>query len=186
QTVAFGSPWATGYGAESVDFTTPLGEGLWAVLMSPTRGLLTFVPWVAVAALGLARGARRSALVAGVAAGSAATVVLYAKWHAWWGGWCYGPRLLSDLTPVLALGLAFTAGWPRRILVPALVATGVAALALNGLGAFASRSPAAQAVYTADGAAQAMEGWRWPPARLLGAAAPTGQADPKVHQPSGP
>jgi hypothetical protein len=165
--VAFGSPWATGYGGEATAFTMPLGEGLWAVLLSPTRGLLAFVPWAAIAALGLARGARRDPLVAGVAVAAVATVALYAKWHGWWGGWCYGPRLLSDLTPALALGLAHVA-WPRRALVPALAATGIVALALNGIGAFASRSPVAQAVYTADGAALAMEGWRWPPARLLG------------------
>ncbi|HVI75608.1 MAG TPA: hypothetical protein VM683_11550 [Anaeromyxobacteraceae bacterium] len=168
QVVAFGSPWATGYGSEAAAFTTPLGEGLWAVLLSPTRGLLAFVPWAAVGALGLARGARRDPLAAGVAVATAATLVMYARWHGWWGGWCYGPRLLADVTPALALGLAYAAPWPRRALVPALAATGMLALALNGIGAFASRSAVAQAVYTADGASLAMEGWRWPPARLLG------------------
>ena len=167
QAAVFGAPWATGYGAESALFTLPLGEGLWAVLFSPTRGLVAFVPWVAVAAAGLVAGARRDVLLRSVAVATVATLLLYAKWHAWWGGWCYGPRYLADLTPVWALGLASTAAFPRRVLLPALAVTGVAALLLNGLGAFASRSPAAQAVYVADGARLAMEGWRWPPARLF-------------------
>ena len=78
------------------------------------------------------------------------------------------PRRNRVLAVPLALGLAYAAPWPRRALVPALAATGMLALALNGIGAFASRSAVAQAVYTADGASLAMEGWRWPPARLLG------------------
>jgi hypothetical protein len=170
QAAAFGSPLATGYGLEAAAFTTPLAEGLRGVLLSPTRGLFAFVPWAALAWMGLIRGARRDPLLAWTGAAAALTVVLYARWHAWWGGWCYGPRLLADLTPVLAVGLAPLATVPRRLVAPLLLLTGLLAVGLNGLGAFASRSPAARAVYEADGSALAMEGWRWPLARLLGIA----------------
>ena len=171
QALVFGSPFATGYGTEASAFTTPLGEGLRAVIFSPTRGLLAFVPWAALAAIGLVCGARRDPLLALLGVAVVATVLLYARWHAWWGGWCYGPRLLADLSPVLALALGSLADAPRRLLAPALVATGMLAVGLNGFGAFASRSQAARAVYDVRDEAEAMEAWRWPPARLASAAA---------------
>ncbi|HEX9289234.1 MAG TPA: hypothetical protein VF904_06920 [Anaeromyxobacteraceae bacterium] len=169
QASVFGSPFATGYGTEVSAFTTPLGEGLRALIFSPTRGLLAFVPWAVLSAAGLARGARRDPLLAMLGVSVVATILLYAKWHAWWGGWCYGPRLLADLSPVLALALGSLADAPRRLLTPALVLTGMLAIGVNGLGTFASRSQAARAVYDVRDEAQAMEAWRWPPAGLASA-----------------
>jgi hypothetical protein len=37
--------------------------------------------------------------------GAVLVILLYSRWAKWWGGWTYGPRLLADLSPVLALGL---------------------------------------------------------------------------------
>jgi hypothetical protein len=169
QAAVFGSPLVTGYGQEAGSFTNPFGEGLAALLLSPTRGLLAFVPWAALSALGFALGGRRDVLLAGLSVGVAATIALYARWHVWWGGWCYGPRLLADLAPVLALGLAPLAALPRRLIAPWLVAAGLVAAALNGFGVFASRSQVARDVYDVRDAREAMEVWRWPPARLLNA-----------------
>jgi hypothetical protein len=169
QAMAFGSPLATGYGAEARAFTAPFAEGLAGLLLSPTRGLLPYLPWAALGALGLARAARRDAVLAGAGAGALATLLLYARWHAWWGGWCYGPRMLAELSPVLALGAAALGGARRAWLAPALAATGALAVAVNAYGVFASRSPAAQAVYAVRDTREAMEAWRWPPVAWLGA-----------------
>jgi hypothetical protein len=168
QAMAFGSPFATGYGAEARGFTAPLAEGLQGLLLSPTRGLLAYAPWAALGALGLGRAARRDPVLAGAAAGAVATVLLFARWHAWWGGWCYGPRMLVELSPVLALGVAALAGARRSWLAPALAVTGALAVAVNGFGVFASRSPAARAVYDVADAREAMEAWRWPPVAWMG------------------
>jgi hypothetical protein len=35
--------------------------------------------------------------------GALLTILFYGKWWVWWGGWTYGPRILADLTPILAL-----------------------------------------------------------------------------------
>lgn len=164
--VAFGAPWATGYAGEAAAFATPLAEGLRGVLLSPTRGLLTFVPWTALALAGLALGARRDRLQAALLAATIATILVYAQWHAWWGGWCYGPRMLSDLTPLLAFGLLPLARFPARSVAVALALTGVPAALLCGFGAFSSRSPAARAVYEADGRDLAAEWSRYPPAAM--------------------
>jgi hypothetical protein len=171
QWFAFGAPWATGYGDQATGFGYPFGPGLAGVLLSPTRGLFTYVPWAPLALLGLALGARRDRLILALFGGSVATIALFAKWNWWWGGWCYGPRLLSDLSPVLAVGLAPLAAFPARRLAPALALTGALAVGLSALGAFGSRTPTARAVYDADGSALAMEWWRYPLAARTRAAA---------------
>jgi hypothetical protein len=68
---------------------------------------------------------------------------------------------------VLALGLAPLATLPRRPVALALAVTGALAVALSGLGAFASRSDAARDVYDTDDAALSMQAWRWPPLRWM-------------------
>ena len=167
QALAFGVPWATGYGGEVRAFGTPLGEGLLGVLASPTHGLLTFVPWAALALAGLFAGARRDPLHRALLGAALATILLYARWHAWWGGWCFGPRVLCDLSPLLAFGLGGLAGVRARLLAPALAATGLYAAALGALATHAPRSTLARAVYDADGRELAMEWRRYPPVALL-------------------
>jgi hypothetical protein len=169
QAVAFGVPWATGYGDEVRAFGTPLGEGLLGVLASPTRGLLTFAPWAAAALAGLCAGARRDALHRALLAACVTTILLYARWHTWWGGWCFGPRMLCDLSPLLAFGLGGLGRVRARLLAPALAATGLYAAALGALAIHAPRSPLARAVYEADGRDLAMEWRRYPPiAQVVG------------------
>ena len=86
-------------------WTTPVWEGLRGVLLSPARGLLVYSPFALFSALGMLLVWRRGGdrLLRYAAPGVVAIVLLYSRWVNWWGGSSYGPRLLADLSPVLAL-----------------------------------------------------------------------------------
>jgi dolichyl-phosphate-mannose-protein mannosyltransferase len=86
-------------------WTTPMWDGLTGVLVSPSRGLLVYSPFVLFSLLGMAVVWRRGGdrLLRYLTPGVVLTVLLYSKWGIWWGGSSYGPRLLADLGPVLAL-----------------------------------------------------------------------------------
>ncbi|HZZ86217.1 MAG TPA: hypothetical protein VFE30_16930 [Anaeromyxobacteraceae bacterium] len=166
-TWAFGAPWRTGYSQDGGGFLGAFGPGLAGVLGSPTRGLLTYVPWAALGLLGLAAGARRDRLYAFALAAAAGVVAVHAAWLDWPGGWCYGPRLVTDATPLLALGLApLLTPVRRRGLVPALLASGALAAWLAWVGAYRADAPLGRDVYQGSGA-RATEWWRYPPVRAL-------------------
>ena len=82
-------------------------EGLPGILVSPGRGLFVYSPIFIVSLLGMVLAWRRSGepLLRYSSIGALLTVLLYSKWWVWWGGWTYGPRLLADLSPLLALVL---------------------------------------------------------------------------------
>ena len=117
-----------------------LHESLPGLLVSPSRGLLAFAPFLAFSFAGLWLAFRRPAFhpLRPLAAAVAAALLLEAGWYDWWGGWSYGWRRLGDLGPALALLLIPLAGWLaarrwRRVLLGALVAW---AVLLQGVGAF--------------------------------------------------
>ncbi|MBK9518646.1 MAG: hypothetical protein IPO09_15095 [Anaeromyxobacter sp.] len=118
-----------------------LQESLPGLLVSPSRGLLAFSPFLVFSAAGAVLAFRRPAFhpLRPLVVAAAAALVVEAGWFDWWGGWSYGWRRLCDLGPALALLLVPLAGWlgatwPRRALLLAL--TGWAVL-LQGAGAFA-------------------------------------------------
>jgi hypothetical protein len=88
-------------------WTTPLWEGLNGVLLSPSRGLFVYSPILLLSLFGMARAWQRNGdpLLRYASVGVLLTILLYGKWAMWWGGSTYGPRLLADVTPVLALAL---------------------------------------------------------------------------------
>jgi hypothetical protein len=126
--------------------TAGFGTALAGLLVSPTRGLLVFSPVLLLVPAVLARTgvpAARRAPAALAAAVVAAHLLLYASWPMWWGGGSYGPRLLTELVPLLAwLGaLAVRAvrepGGRRGIVPAARRALAAAAIALSLAGAVA-------------------------------------------------
>jgi hypothetical protein len=165
--VAFGAPWATGYGHLTVSFGSHLAEGLAGVLFSPTRGLITFVPWTPVALVGLLVGARRDSLYASALAAAGAILVVHALWNDWAGGWCFGPRLVSDATPLLALGLApvLMEAHRRPLALASLLIGATLGAWLSWLAAFRPEASLARDVYLGSDV-HAMEWWRYPPLRL--------------------
>jgi hypothetical protein len=110
--VAFGDPFEQGYGSKPFD--TPILTGLYGLLLSPSRGLLVYAPYLAFAIVALALAWRRRGWVAtrlrafGLTA--LVTLVLYATYTEWWGGRVFGARFLDDLAPVLFAALAWGIG----------------------------------------------------------------------------
>jgi hypothetical protein len=109
---AFGDAFEQGYGRKPFD--TPLLTGLYALLLSPSRGLFVYAPYLlfAVAALAMAWRARGevAARLRGFGLVALATLLLYATYTEWWGGRVFGARFLDDLAPVLFAALAWGIG----------------------------------------------------------------------------
>jgi hypothetical protein len=97
-------------------WSTPVREGLAGLLVSPTRGLLVYSPVLLLSLVGLALAWRRGGdrLLRALGPGVLLTLLVLSKWYFWWGGSTFGPRLLADLNPSLALGLVPLAGAVRR------------------------------------------------------------------------
>jgi hypothetical protein len=114
-----------------------------AILISPSRGLLVFVPTVPmvlylVVLYWKAIDRRLATLALSIIC---VNLLLVASYPTWWGGWSYGPRLLTGTIPwfVLlgAMGCRCMAADPRRNAI--VMRTGLAlmllAIAINGWGA---------------------------------------------------
>jgi hypothetical protein len=119
-------------------------------LVSPSRGLLTFSPFVVLGLLTLAPRRRRLLgtdltvfATAAVAASAAAVLVVSSFAENWWGGHSYGPRFLSESFVVLGpLALVTVFGprppgvWPRAVstvVAPILIALSILAHAGGAL-----------------------------------------------------
>jgi hypothetical protein len=88
--------------ATGLDFPHDFFYRLEGVLISPSRGLLVFMPTVLVIAYLVVRYRvtllnRRLALLATVSI--MVQLIMVASWRNWWGGWSYGPRLLLGTIP---------------------------------------------------------------------------------------
>ena len=116
--------------------------GMAGTLLSPSKGLLIFSPWVAVAiaiapaALGkLGPGSLPRWLVAALVP----YLLVLSKYAVWWGGGSFGPRYWVDAVPVLCLLLACGLDWARersRGVLVLLAATIAFSIALQVVGAF--------------------------------------------------
>jgi hypothetical protein len=75
-------------------------------LLSPSRGILVFLPYLALLPLA-ARACREDRELRAwwwaALAITAATFALSVTFTKWWGGWCIGPRLITEAAPFLAL-----------------------------------------------------------------------------------
>ncbi len=107
--VAFGSLFEQGYGAKP--FTGSPLEGLYGLLLSPSRGIFVYEPWTIAALVALVLAWRRPGNVAARLRTLGVSWVLllgaYSLYLEWWGGRVFGPRFLDDMAPVLIVAL----GW---------------------------------------------------------------------------
>jgi hypothetical protein len=89
---------------------TPLVVGLAGLLISPSRGLLVFSPFLLAGLWGARQLWQRSELtpLRPLLLAAAATMLLQCKWFDWWGGWAFGYRPWLEAMPVLALCLVAT------------------------------------------------------------------------------
>lgn len=135
---------ATYHGVPSA-WGSSLAEGLLGLLVSPSRGLLVYSPVLVFALAGLvqALGERRQPLLRWLAAAAGGTVLMLGGFSVWWGGHSFGPRLLVDVLPLLALFLLPV--WPRLgrrgPLRGAFVGLLGVSIAVQALGAFYHPSP---------------------------------------------
>jgi len=86
---------------------TPFLDGFAGILVSPGRGLFIYSPIFLLSVVGLALAWKKGGdlLLRYASVGVLLTILLYSKWFSWWGGYTYGPRMLADLAPVLAMSL---------------------------------------------------------------------------------
>jgi hypothetical protein len=145
-----GNPWTPPFAIIAADIAQVhgIGEGAlsgkpWTgslgLLLSPSRGLLIFSPWLIVLLPGLWHSCRskdvfRLALLIGVFT----TFLLNACYVDWWGGDSWGPRRLQELVPILLLlGLPSrfdrkdSVSLPSPRLITALLAISIAVQALG-------------------------------------------------------
>ena len=112
-TAVFGSWHSSGYtatrvGGGSETLSGSFLHGLLGNLVAPGRGLFVYSPVLLFAVAGAVIG-WRNPLMRWCAIAAAADVILFARFNGWSGGQSFGPRLLSELLPLLAV-----------LLVPAL------------------------------------------------------------------
>ncbi|HEX9494982.1 MAG TPA: hypothetical protein VGA38_04400, partial [Candidatus Limnocylindria bacterium] len=97
--IAFGEPFEQGYGSKPYD--TPILTGLYGLLLSPSRGLFVYAPYLAFAVAALILAWRRRGHVAmrlrGFSVAAVGTLALYATYTEWWGGRVFGARFIDDL-----------------------------------------------------------------------------------------
>ncbi len=149
--LSFGLYWMLVFGQVLPDYyrqgmlleMTRIAATLPAVLISPSRGLLVFVPTVPMVLYLIARywnaiDRRLATLALGIIGGN---LLLVASYPIWWGGWSYGPRLLTGTIPWFVLLGAWSC---RCLLDDARRSSNVArlglalmllAVAINGWGA---------------------------------------------------
>ena len=130
----FGSPLRHGFSGSLGRFSETWGIGHYGLLLSPAKGLLVFTPVVIIAAVGLVAAARRGEAPFALTLGAAVLAhwLLVGRWSEWHGGESFGPRMMTDVLPLLLVFLPEGfALWPRLGPVLAAVSIGV-----QGLGAF--------------------------------------------------
>jgi len=112
----FGSPLDFGYQA-GIQRDFALGNlpiGVVGQLISPGRGLLFYAPWVVLAMAGFPRLRQRDATVAwSCLAAFVVQLLFYSLRTTWWGNWCWGPRYLVPVLPLLAILAAPAVEDPR-------------------------------------------------------------------------
>ena len=130
--IAFGSPLTMGYSLETAEVFSGMGEGLFGftlpsprslylLTLSPERGLLFYMPWIALGMAGFFSG--KTKLVPVLRSNPLpACIVLYlllfSSYYMPTGGWAFGPRHLIPVVPFAAVGLArFMRGSPERAFV---------------------------------------------------------------------
>jgi hypothetical protein len=147
-----------GYGllGKATFFRHDLLTGLTGLLISPTKGLLVFSPFLLFLLLAwrhLPRGRDERILTLAMSVAVALQIVLYAKAD-WRGGLSWGPRYLTDLLPFLM--------WMLVPVVAALRGVGRAlfqlsvglSIAIQAVGAFAYLGSFDLAIYAADRGAE--------------------------------
>jgi hypothetical protein len=151
-------------------FDHALLPGIAALLLSPTRGLLVFSPFLVFLALTWRHRAQNRddrGLALAMWIGIALQVLLYARAD-WLAGLSWGPRFLTDLLPLLIWLLVPVVAALRGARRTAFVAAVVVAVAIEGVGAFTYTGDSDWRISMAGTtAARHRAGWSWRSAPFL-------------------
>lgn len=129
------------HGVEGVVTREPL-TSFAGTLLSPSRGLFVFSPWVLLALAALPATAPRIAAfpaLASVLLGLIPFALVNASYAVWWGGWSFGPRYWTEAMPLFGVLLGFALVWAGARARAFRLAFGVAiagSVALQAIGAF--------------------------------------------------
>lgn len=109
----FGGPLTTGYELESgwmpltVDGPELFALGLFGLLLSTGKGLMFYVSPALLSLWAAPKFWQTHAAEAAFIFGASMTTILgVALWRDWSGGWCWGPRLILDIVPLLLVPAA--------------------------------------------------------------------------------
>jgi hypothetical protein len=95
-------------------WTGDFREGALGTLVSPSRGLFVYTPWVALALATLPAYARRlrpHSIVCWMLVALIPYFLIFAKYSVWWGGHSFGPRYWIDVMPLFGILLGFALEW---------------------------------------------------------------------------
>lgn len=116
-------------------------EGLWGLLLSPSRGMLVYSPVLAFGIWGAVQAWRdaRWRVLRPLGLAAALLLATSAKWYDWAGGWSFGYRLMIDAAPLLAVSSAAIVDRVRqkRLLKAVLAVTLLWSVGVQALGAYA-------------------------------------------------
>jgi hypothetical protein len=99
-----GTLYRSGHEGQADFFGGDLGAALYGFLLSPGKSLFLFSPPLILGVIGVAAAWRRRRAEALLLLGICVVALLvHAKFRIWHGGYCWGPRYLVALTPLLLL-----------------------------------------------------------------------------------
>ncbi|MBI4510016.1 MAG: hypothetical protein HY698_10310 [Deltaproteobacteria bacterium] len=137
----WGSPFSSGYEDTLRQMDERTWAGLWGLLFSPGKSLFLYSPPLVLGIFALPTLIRKRPLVAACLTLTVLPVVLfYSRFLSWSGDYCYGPRYLTAVVPVLLVPIA---PWleslaeqrnARRVAWLALGALAAAGLLVQALG----------------------------------------------------
>src|SRR3954468_23814938 len=157
---------AGGYGlvGKAGYFRHPLLAGVGGLLLSPTRGLLVFSPFLLFLVLAwrhLPRDRGERGLTLAMGAGVVLQLLLYARTD-WRGGVFWGPRYMTDLLPLLLWMLVPVVAGLRGLGRACFLLAVAAAVAIEAIGAFWYTGATDSAIVAVvSGPHQMQAAWKW-------------------------
>lgn len=131
---------AGGYGLtpSGTFFNFGILPGIAGLFISPGRGLFVFTPFLLFLLFGASRlwsEFRRHPLGISLCVAILLQILMYAKTD-WRAGWCWGPRYLTDMLPLLVWMLVPVVSGLRSISYAAFIAFTGISIAIQAIGAF--------------------------------------------------
>jgi len=145
-------------------FEHDLLPGVCGLLVSPTRGLFVFSPFLLFLVLAWRhppRGREERGLTLAMSAGVAIQILLYAKTE-WKGGLSWGPRYMTDFLPFLVWMLVPVVTALRGASRVSFIVAVSVAIAIEAIGAFSYTGSIDLPIYAINSGPHQMEAaWKW-------------------------